>query len=100
MAQPTKITVMQTRSISPLEFNYHDDQWWKGRQAVILAELQNPQGHSLKAGDRVTIVTKKAYRDQNDMVHQNGFVVQSPPGPDFFSVPISMLSLVEGGKSN
>jgi len=90
---------MQTKSISPLEFNYHDDQWWMGRRAVILNELQNANGRSLKAGKRVTIVKKKAYRDQSGMIHKNGFLVQSPPSADFFNVPITMLCM-EGERLN
>ncbi|HEA29873.1 MAG TPA: hypothetical protein ENH91_07755 [Leeuwenhoekiella sp.] len=86
---------METEAISQLEFNHHNDQWWNGRSAVLLENIENMHGHSLESGEKVTIVKKRSCTDQNGVVHKNSFLIQATSGSEYFSVPCTMLALLE-----
>ena len=86
---------MKAQPIPINQYNCQKNQWWAGRTAVLLTNIEDDSSIVLEKGSSVTIVRKVASGKQIGHTHEINFEIRSPRRQGHLEIPCTSLSLID-----
>ena len=87
-------TDLLPESIHITKYNYHSNEWFAGKKAILLKDYKNAAGEQIRKKEEVIIREKMERKREGETIHKGYFCIENQRGIKIAGINHADLSLM------